>query len=109
MLHRGDALDGQAIREILVEIVHSGLEIFVGADDRARTARVSQDSGDGAYDSPRPVVQRVPCCPGSRPGHRCDWVQTKSCPCANKEFGFLRHSRAGGNPVREYGFPPARE
>lgn len=34
----------------------SGLEIFVGSDDRARTACVSHDSGD-ADDLPCPVVQ----------------------------------------------------
>jgi hypothetical protein len=42
MHQRGNALDGSAIGEMLVEIVHNGLEIFVGADDRARTVGISQ-------------------------------------------------------------------
>lgn len=41
MHQRGNALDGIAIGEMLVEIVHSGLEIFVGADDRGRTVGIS--------------------------------------------------------------------
>ncbi len=56
MHHRGNALDSNSLGEMLVEIVHSGLEIFVGTDDRAFTASVSHNSGD-ADDAPCPVVQ----------------------------------------------------
>ena len=55
--HGGDALDGDALVEMAVEVIHSGLEILVRTDDGTRAAGIPHDSGD-ADDPPRSVMQR---------------------------------------------------